>query len=485
MIGAGRALAAAAVLALLSGCDDAETGPVLVSAIGGAPRLVNPNLEPLDSASAFLLQAVAQGLVRFDAAGEIEPALAERWIVSDDGLRYTFRLARTDWPGGGRITAQQVAARLRAAASAASRNPLKPLLGAIEEIVAMTDEVLEISLKSPRPNFLQLLAQPEMAVLRNGQGSGPFRAEPRPDGSLLLSPPEGGEEEEAGPDASQATSLVLSGARASLAVARFRMEQADLVVGGTLADLPIVRAADAPASVPVFDPVAGLFGLSFASAEGPLAQREVRQALDMALNRAALAAALQVPTLQPRETLLPPGTEGIAPAAPAWAAAALDARRSLAMQLLGRLVPEGRLRLRVALPEGPGYRLLFAHLARDWAAVGVAAQRVGTDDEADLRLVDEVAPIGLASWYLRHFACNASRICDPAADEMLAAARIAPSPGNRRGLLATADRIIADAAPFISLGSPVRWSLISPRLNGVRPNRFARHPADELIRPAP
>ena len=38
----------------------------------------------------------------------------------------------------------------------------------------MTDRVLEIRLRAPRPNLLQLLAQPEFALVRNGQGSGPF-----------------------------------------------------------------------------------------------------------------------------------------------------------------------------------------------------------------------------------------------------------------------------------------------------------------------
>src|SRR5436853_5198189 len=111
---------------LLAGCDDKAGGPIAISAIGGPPRVANPNREPLDPPSAILLEATAQGLVRFDAGGEIEPALAQRWIVSDDGLRYTFRLGKATWSGGGRITADQVVARLRAAAAPASRNPPRP-----------------------------------------------------------------------------------------------------------------------------------------------------------------------------------------------------------------------------------------------------------------------------------------------------------------------------------------------------------------------
>ncbi|MDP8993554.1 MAG: ABC transporter substrate-binding protein, partial [Pseudomonadota bacterium] len=177
---------AAAAALLLSACGERESGPIAASVIGDRPAIANPNRVPLDPPAAFLLQAVAQGLVRFDAAGEIEPALAQSWIVSDDGLRYTFRIRRTDWLRGGRVTAEQVVARLQAASSPSSRNPLKPILGLVERIEAMTDQVLEITLKSPRLNFLQLLAQPEMAILHENSGTGPYRGAPRPDGTLLL-----------------------------------------------------------------------------------------------------------------------------------------------------------------------------------------------------------------------------------------------------------------------------------------------------------
>jgi peptide/nickel transport system substrate-binding protein len=149
---------------------------VAISAIGEPAKLVNQNPTPHDTQAALLLQATAQGLVRFEAGGQILPGLAQRWIVSDDGLRYTFRLAPLNWTGDGKVGAEQVVQRLRAAASPASRNRLKPVLGAIDEIVPMTEDVFEISLKSPRPRFLELLAQPELSILSDGRGSGPCTA---------------------------------------------------------------------------------------------------------------------------------------------------------------------------------------------------------------------------------------------------------------------------------------------------------------------
>src|SRR3954467_1940744 len=202
-------LIAAMPIALLGGGRADANGPVTVSAIGAPAHLANPNKEPLDPPSAFLLQSVAQGLVRFDATADIEPGLAQSWIVSNDGLRYTFRLKRGRGRGGSRVPAEQVVARLKAASAPGSANPLKPLLGAIDEIETMTDEVLEISLKSPRTNFLQLLAQPEMAIVRGGRGIGPSVARPLPDGSLMLAPPPLSEEERGDGAPSPPTPLVL------------------------------------------------------------------------------------------------------------------------------------------------------------------------------------------------------------------------------------------------------------------------------------
>jgi len=473
-----RTMTAVAALLALAGCRDAATGPVAVSAIGGPPQMLNPNLRPLDPPSAFLLDATAQGLVRFNAAGEIEPALAQSWIVSDDGLRHTFRIRRTTWSSGERVTAAQVVQRLSATLSRASRNRLKPVLGAIEDIEAMTDEVLEIRLRGPRPNFLQLLAQPEMAILFRSEGTGPYRIIPANLPPLRLSLPAGDEEdgEPTIPD------ILLRGESAALAVARFGEDEADLVTGGTAGDLPIARAARLPANRLVLDTVQGLFGFAFVSIDGPLADPAIRQALSMAIDREAIAAALQLPRLDLRASLVPGGiAEMPQSTSPDWVSAPLPMRRERAAAAIAALGLTERLRLRVAMPNAPGYRLAFARLRRDWAAIGVEAERVAPGAEAELRLVDEVAPASSAVWYLRHFTCEAGPVCDPVADEALQAARLAPTAAERRAALLRADAALTTLSPFVPIGAPVRWSLVTPRLTGFRPNQFARHPASELI----
>ena len=145
------------LILLLGGCGSSgqrkDNAPVVVSAIGDTAEPADPSAGDMPMASRVLMGATAQGLVRFDAAGQIEPGLAERWIVIDDGRSYIFRLRDAAWPDGEQVTAEQVVRVLRRAAAPDSRNALAPFLAVIEEIVEMTPQVIEVRLKRPRPEI--------------------------------------------------------------------------------------------------------------------------------------------------------------------------------------------------------------------------------------------------------------------------------------------------------------------------------------------
>jgi peptide/nickel transport system substrate-binding protein len=195
----------------------------------------------------------------------------------------------------------------------------------------------------------------------------------------------------------------------------------------------------------------------------------------MSIDRAALVAAFGVPGLQPRETLVPAGMDDVpAPSLPDWAGAPLPLRRERAARAIEESGIETSRPLRVLVPDGPGYRLIFAHLRRDWRAIGIATEAVRMEEQADLKLIDAVAPATVATWYLRRFACGTSKVCSPEADVLLAAARATQRPAERQTLLSEADRLLTGVSPFIPLAAPVRWSLVSPRLTGFRPNPFGR-----------
>ncbi len=481
-----RALIVVALAAaLLAGCNRRrDIGPVVVSAIGSAPQIADASRVALDAPTRILMDSTAQGLVRFDAAGQIVPGLAERWIVIDDGRSYIFRLRETEWSDGRPVVAADVVKALSRQIAPESRNPLAPYLTAIDEVVEMTPQVIEVRLSRPRPDLLRLFAQPELAVLHpiTRGGTGPFRRLRRDGARVLLRPSfdparvATEEIEEPGPEAN----VQLIGERAARAITRFTERQSDLVLGGSFNDWPVVALADiAPANMHI-DPAAGLFGLAIVDRAGFLADAQNRVALAQSIDRPALVAAF-APGWAPVEQILPAQLDSAAPPAlPAWASLAAAERRrgALARVMRWRSAHPGPLVLRVALPQGPGATTFFGFVGAGLRSIGIEPRRVPWAADADLRLIDSVAPYDSARWYL----ARACQLCGEQAIAALEAARNAATLAERAQLLAAADSAINEDAAFIPIARPLRWSLVAERLKSFAENSRAWHPLNALRR---
>ncbi len=97
----------------ISGCQQiinsssAETNNQLVSAILSDPKTFNP---ALSNESPNIFGYVGEGLITENGKGEIEPALAESWIVSPDKKTVTFKLKKNlKWSDGVPLTIDDVA----------------------------------------------------------------------------------------------------------------------------------------------------------------------------------------------------------------------------------------------------------------------------------------------------------------------------------------------------------------------------------------
>lgn len=474
-----RLLLSLLFLAALSGCNRTEDAAISVSVIGGTARAADPNAQALDGPAAVMTGALMQGLVQFDAKGQIEPALAERWIVTDDGLSYIFRLRRAKWADGGEVTAAQVAKSLRASLAPQSKNVLKPLFGPVREVLAMTDSVVEIRLSEPQANLLQLLAQPEMAVLKKGRGTGPYRIfRPLPR-STILRPILLDGMEDMDEEAMQKQERRVRGEEGALAIARFATGDAALVLGGTFNTYPLAKASGVNQRQIRHDAVQGLLGLVPARADGPIAERAVRQALAMAINRSAFVQRYAVTGWRPMEGLLPGPVGTFVQAVPEWTTLNRPARLARARDLIG----DRDITIRVALPDGPGGKLLFAQLAADWRLIGVKAVRAGRNGGADLRLIDSVAPYPLAAWYIGRFRCPGLPMCSQDTTTTLSIMRRSTAEERPR-LIAEADQKLADDQLYIPIAMPLRWSLVAPRLLGYADNAVGVHPLNRLERAA-
>jgi oligopeptide transport system substrate-binding protein len=469
--------------ALVAGCDRNPDGVSRVAVIGAQPKLVETVTAHLSDSDALVRSNMAQGLVRFDERGQVVPGIAERWNVSDDGLSYIFRLQTGDWPDGRKIRADEIARILRRQLRPASTNPLKDTLGSVSEIVAMTDRVIEIRLRAPRPNLLQLLAQPELGLVRASVGTGPFHVPTAEEAATI--PPD----ELRGngllivhririPDAEDPIEKVrVTGGEAKKLVAAFAAGELDLVLGGTVADLPYAWQAKVPRGSRRFDPAAGLFGLAPTERSEVLKEPDVRRLLSRALDRQALIDGLRVGGLQPRATLLQGGLEGVGNVTqPAWLDQPALERRPALLAEARRLFGEtDRPTLRVALPQGPGGDYLLARLRYDWQPLGLRIERAPTPASADLTWIDEVAPSSSPAWFLRRFRCNVVPVCVEEADALMDQARETLNPPERAQWLLEAAGLMDQAQLYIPIAAPIRWSLVSGRAPGFEENPFARH----------
>lgn len=466
-----------------------ERGPVRIAAMGSINPAASPLNGELSATNAALLDAISQGLVSFDGAGQIDTGLADRWTLTADGRSYIFRLREAKWSNGRKVTAQDVATILRNYLAPASRHILKSNFPEIETIRAMTDTVIEIRLSVPQPAILDLLAQPSMAIVNNGMTWGPMRAR-KVDGTLRLSPAPDplAEDPEAAEAAANdpAASIELVGTSPAGALARFKNGYADGVIGGRFSTLPYFAASNIGRSRLVVDPAPGLFGLTFVRAEGFLAVDVNRDALARAIRRDRLVGAFGLAEWQPQSTLRPSvhtRDGGPAPMLPAWATYDDVSRQTQARRVVDAWRDAGREiePLRIAVPDTPGGRILYAYVAADFTAIGVPSRRVAMASAADLRLIDEVAPNDDPLWALRRLSCRQDTLCNREAEQMIALATRNIDAGQRAVQLTEAEAVLARYTPFIPLATPLRWSVAAQRLTGLRANARAQHPLNHVI----
>ncbi len=477
-----RIVLALSLLAGLSACDQGiDNERLRADVIEDSPRPVSVAQHPLSPASSYLRNATAQGLVGFDAQGRVIPGLASRWIVTDDDRSYIFRLQKTRWNNGREIRSDEVAAALRNRIAELRNGRFASDLTVVDDVVSMTGKVIEIRLRAPMPNLLELLAQPEFGLIHKGTGSGPMQAK-KQGATLAL---QMRVDEADGTISLDGRTITLRATKTSEALARFANGQTDIILNGRFEHAPFATASDAFGASPQIDPTPGLFGLLFEEA-GPF--------LSLAANREAIAAAIDRPRMLTtfdigtwRETLsLSPETlrNRGSVTRPEWNSMNMAERKQFARQTIAAWEgSNGQVRaLRIALPRGVGARILFANLKADLAAIGLDAERVGFTQPADLSLIDRVADTSSPAWYLSQLSCAATKICSSQADRLIAEARLTDDREERKRLLAEAETELQTLRNFIPIAHPLRWTLAREGLLGFALNPRGIHPLQYLGR---
>jgi ABC-type transport system substrate-binding protein len=474
----------------LAGCGASDTSSLDVAVVDDGPDPVAPDTR-LAPARQMLRAATAEGLVAFDAAGRVIPALADRWIVTDDGQSYIFRLREGTWPGGDPLTAESARRAIRSALRNLGDTPLSRDLDGIDEVRAMAGRVVEIRLNRPMPYLLQLLAQPELGLDHDGEGAGPMAMTRSGDVAVLtrIEPSRLGLP--AIQDWNERTRRVrLHPLAGPAAVEAFNASKVDLVLGGRIQDFVETRSVGILRGTIQLDPVVGLFGLQVMAGatakDGFLSLAANREALAMAIDRPALIAPFGVGGWVPTTRIVTPSLDGdLGTIGERWGEQPLEQRRALAGARVRAWRPAegapGPVRLRIWLPQGGGSRPLLDRLVADFGTIGVGLERVPDLSDADLALVDDVARYPRAAWFLNRLSCQQAKarprtLCSPEADDRVAEAAKAATPAERAALLTEGEAELTAANVFIPFGTPIRWSLVRGSVDGFATNPWGWHP---------
>ena len=126
-------------------------------------QLEPPNLDPTGGAAAAIDEVVYanvfEGLTRYQADGSVAPALAKSWMISDDGLVYTFSLHDgVTFHDGSAMDAADVKFSLDRARAEDSTNAQKRLFTGIASVDVVNPLTVKITLSNPDGGFITNLA---------------------------------------------------------------------------------------------------------------------------------------------------------------------------------------------------------------------------------------------------------------------------------------------------------------------------------------
>lgn len=482
----------------LAGCGLGDEGTLEVAFIDTPESLYRDGVR-ISSGAQHIRAATYAGLVTLNANGEVIPALADRWIVTDDGRSFIFRLRDGTWPDGRELSAESARSALLGAIRALRGTSLGLDLAPITEVRAMAGRVIELRLSSPVPMLLQLLAQPELALSRGNGGSG----------DMVMEHPLARCVQQAGADDCAALSLFtlkppaergvpeaedwrdytreigLRAASAQDAVRLFDDGEVDLVLGGGVGALPLADVGPLSRGTVQIDPAIGLFGLQVRRKEGLLETARMREALAMAIDRPALVAPFNISGWVPTARVVAPGLLGDPGSIPErWTGITMDARRAEASGRIASWRNENggaEARLTLSIDRSPGLDVLFRELAVQFGAIGIRLQRTTSPASADLILVDRVARYADPRWFLNQFNCSLDNgACTPQADRLVREALVEEDPVIRAEKLVDAEAALTVDNVFIPFGSPLRFSLVRGTVQGFAPNQWAFHPLPPL-----
>jgi peptide/nickel transport system substrate-binding protein len=288
---------AAFLAGLTAGAAVAEAAGVLT--IGR--REDSTTFDPIKTAQNidfWVFSNVYDVLIRVDESGtKLEPGLAESWTVSDDGLTYTFTLRDAKFSDGSPITAEDAAFTLLRIRD--DEGSLWSDSYSVIDTAEATDErTLVVTLKTASAPFLSTLAMPGASIISKAglesMGEEAYAEDPVASGAFTVKEWRRGDRVilEKNPNFWEADRVSLDGVEwISVPDDNTRMLNVQAGELDAAIFVPFSRVAELqtdPNLTVHLDPSTREDHLLINHEHGALAQKEVRQALDMAIDKQAI-----------------------------------------------------------------------------------------------------------------------------------------------------------------------------------------------------
>ena len=479
---------------------------VLTIAAGGETPILDPALVR-DTTTAFLTHQIFRGLVRLDEQLNAVPDLAERIVVADDGLTYTFTLrADAVFHDGKAIDATAVKYSLERATDPAllggrggtlpGATYLNDILGAPEKLAGKAGDLrgvrvvdartVEIRLDAPKAYFLMKISHPSSSIVdeanvraggrtwaQRPNGSGPFRVERLASEQLILRRFDrfyGG-----APTLDKVT--VLYGQAAGSPMNLYEAGKIDYTgVPRSSADRVLVETSPLHRELTV-TPSLSLTYIGFNVTRPPFDDPAVRRAFAQALNRERVASVSEEGKVVLAQGIVPPTMPG-----GPWTGGALPydlaaARSSLAGSRYGGAA--GLPRATIYGASGVIPVTMRRVYERD---LGVSLEVIGVDwPEYLAGLGAREYPAFELSWIADYpdpenflallFASNSPEnhtgYSNPQVDRLFATAAIERDPARRRALYLEAQGIILADAVIIPCYHSIDYTLVKPYVKGL------------------
>ncbi|HSE92849.1 MAG TPA: ABC transporter substrate-binding protein [Methylomirabilota bacterium] len=464
----------------------------------GLPGAIEP-VTALEGAAAVIARQVFDTLMTFrESTTDVEPSLATRWVVSRDGLEWSFTIReRVRFHDGTPLTAATVVASFDRHLKAAARSTptawaslLRGAPGVVKEVRAVDVRTVQFTLAQPYAALLTLLAHPAFGVAREVSGAdgvsrlvgtGPYRVTEASAGRIVIDAVPG---HWAGQP--RAERLVF------LEVGDDDHAEAEFAAGALDVWFPVTAPRRSQWALSTPGPRVGY--LAFQTEKEPFSRKKVRRAMAAAIDPAVLGVALGSGAV-PLQSFLPAGVWARREGSPVLG----GTRKQVAALLAEGQWPKGFTPTLVAPTESGSV---------DLKAVAEALQRTLQESDVPVTLRVEAEPAaaearragdhdmaiaeasvagGDPHLFLYPLSTsegaskgaqtlNFSFYRNPRLDDMLIrASQLAYRPERQR-LYQRAQAILAEEMPWVPLYVKLLWAVARPEVRGLRlhPSGFHR-----------